>query len=128
MFISFKRHRCRRRQILGDATEFCPNFPKLARNVYVRFILPTKERPFFGVTSKIRSSSVFLQMLAPFLRSNKVGRHFVSDFQEFCPNFQFRAGFRGFCPDFQGFCPDFQQIQTFWGELAPASCTTAREN
>jgi len=32
-------HRCRSRQILGGAKNFCPNFPKLARKVFVRLCL-----------------------------------------------------------------------------------------
>ena len=37
-------HRCRSRQFLGGAKDFCPNFPKLTRKLFVR-LLPTNFLP-----------------------------------------------------------------------------------
>jgi len=32
-------HRCRNRQFVGNAKDFCQNFPKFARKVFVQFCL-----------------------------------------------------------------------------------------
>jgi len=64
----------RRRQIFGGAKDFCPNFPKLAQNVFVR-LLPTN----------LKTSVFFCKWWAPFFL----------DFQGICPDLQ------RFFPDFQ---------------------------
>jgi len=64
-------HRCRSRQIFGDAKDFCLNFPKLARKVFVQllrtnFLTQRSRRPIFSMTSK-KGLHVF---------SANFGRHF----------------------------------------------------
>jgi len=67
--INFCVHRCRSRQIFRGGQDFCPNFPKLARKVFVwplptNFLPPQRSwRPFSDVTSKKSSPCVFLQTL-----------------------------------------------------------------
>jgi len=67
-------------------------------------------------------------MGASYLKSNNVGRHFYSDFQEFCPDFWgLCLDFQGLCPDFQKFCPEFQQTKILgvrFHPLHPATYTT----
>jgi len=96
-------HRCRSRQILGSAKDFCPNFPKLTRKVLCDFWL------------QIFCLCVFCKRWAPFFFNQPflpAFLEFYPDFQVFCPEFQ------GFCSDFQGFYPDFRQIKTFGGAFA----------
>jgi len=82
-------------KFLGDATDFCPNFPKLAQNVVVEFC-----RPFLCCDLKKMVFTCFSANLGRhFSKSNNVGRHF--------------------CPNFQGYCPDFQHIKTFGVRLRP---------
>ena len=115
-------HRCSSRQIFWGAKDICPNFPKLARKVFVR-LLPTNflsERPWrpFLMWPPIKGLYLFFckrwkpffevkQRLAPFFHG------FCPDFQGYCPDFW------RFCPDFYGFCPDFRPIKTYGVVLAP---------
>jgi len=101
------QHRWRRsKQIFGGAKDFCPNFPKLARKVFVRLLpksfLPQKSwRPFFDVTSKKKVFSVFLLTLGAIL---------ARSFRDFAQMFK-----------------DFSTNQNLWGYTcipAPASHTT----
>ena len=105
--------------------DFCPNFPKLTRKIFVpRFVRIFSYEDHIG---------------RYFLKPKHVGRHFCSYFQGVCPDFQgfcegfhrFCPGFPRFCPDFQGFCPDLHQIKTSAGctprilhSCAPGSYTT----
>jgi len=66
------RHRCRSRQIFGDAKDFCSNSHKLPR-----------------------------KLCASILKSKDVGRHFAHTFTEVCEGFQrFCPDFEGFCQEF----------------------------
>ena len=60
-------HRCRSRQIFRDAKDFCPNFPKLSRKVFVRLsrqIFSHKDHEdLFWYDVQKRLSCVFLQTL-----------------------------------------------------------------
>ena len=116
-------HRCRSSQIFGDAKDFCPNFPKLARKVratFLRIFPPTKiMNTSFGITSK-KCFHVMLHTLGAI--------HFYPYFQVVCPDCQvFCEHLHRFCQNFQEFCPDFREIKTFGGVLVPASYTTACE-
>jgi len=100
VFVASSNHRCRSRQIFGDAKDFCPNFPKLARKNY-KGDLPKK--------SKKTSAFWFW---APFSSNQRTSNDSVKVVTPFCPDFH------GFCPDFKGFCPDFHQINICGGALA----------
>jgi len=79
-------HRFRSREIFGVVKDFCPNFSKLSRKVFVQLLHIMKT--FFGVTSKKGLQVIFCKPWAPFFKSSKVWRHFQADFQECCPGFQ----------------------------------------
>jgi len=103
-------HKFKSREIFGVAKDFCPNIPKLSRNVFCATFTykfsPTKiMKTFFGVTSFMRFSA---NLGRHFLKSSKVGRHFQADFQECCPDFQQIKTFRG-APD-----PQLQQAPLFF--------------
>ena len=118
---NFSKHRCRSKQILGGAKDFCLNFPKLARKVVVRllpknFISQRLLRPFLVRPPKKGLNFFFANVGRHFLKSNNVGRHFFPEFQ-------------GFCPNFLGFCPGFFANQNFWGcGCTPASYTTVSKS
>jgi len=98
-------YRCRSRQNFGGTKDFCSSFPKLARNVFVRLLqtLSHKDHEYlFLVWLPKKVFIFFANGGCHFLKTNKVGRHFLPGFQEFCPDF------RGFYPDFHGFCPYYQ--------------------
>jgi len=84
----------------GDAKEFFPDSPKLARKTLQKMWPPKKSSPcqFGRHYFQIRACC-----WAPFL-------------------LRFSGSFRRLsviCPDFMGLCPDFHQIKTFGGEVAP---------
>jgi len=66
-------------------------------------------KAFFTMTSKKRSSCVFLQTLGAVFRNETT----------------LGAIFPGFCPDFQVFISDFRQIKTFGSALAPPAPLSA---
>ena len=96
--------------------DFCPNFPKLARNVLCAFcpqIFPHKDHlNLFGVTSK---KGLFCKRWAPFFEGK----------QRWVP---FLPRFSGIPPEFSEVLPKFSTNQHFWGcACNPASFTTATE-
>ena len=72
---------------------FCSDFPKLAEKVFVQllplnFLLQRSWRPLFGVTSKKRSSCVFMQTLgAIFWSQTTLGDIFTRIFRAFAQIF-----------------------------------------
>jgi len=86
-------HGCRSKQIFGDAKDFCPIFPKLARKNSKK-VTSKKKNNILGAILLIFSGSLWR-------------------FSEICPDFKL------FFPDFKGFWPDFHQIKTFGCALAP---------
>jgi len=98
-------------KFFGDAKDFCPNFPKLARKIVLQLLptnfLPQRSwRPIFGVTSK---KMVFICFCAN-------GRHFCPDFQGILPRFSMIS------PKYLGITPGFSTNQNFWGcAFTPAS-------
>jgi len=101
------KHRCRSKQIFGSAKDFCSNFSKLARKVFVllfpKHFLPQRLLRPFVVWPPKKGFHLF---------SANVGRHF-------CPDFQ------GFCQNFSGILPRFSTNQNFWGcAWTPTSYTT----
>jgi len=103
VFVASSNHRCRSRQIFGDAKDFCPNFPKLARKNY-KGDLPKK--------SKKTSAFWFW---APFSSNQRTSNDSVKVVTPFCPDFH------GFCPDFKGVLPGFSPNQHLWW----CACTSA---
>ena len=98
-----RNHRCKSRQMIGGAKEFCLDSPKLAQKIL-----------------DLQKNALHVNLGAIIFKSKHVGRHFCSDFwevlegsQRFCPDF------RRIFPVFMGFCPDFDQIKTFGGAVAP---------
>jgi len=121
-------HKCRDRHIFGGAKDFCPNFPKLARKVFERFLpttfLPQRTwRSVCDVISKKGLNCVFLQTSS----ANNVRRHFCPDFQGFRFS-MILLRFSEVLPEFSGILLKFSTIQNFWGcACTPgtlASCIT----
>ena len=120
-------HRCRSRQTFGDAKDFCLSFPKLIRKVFVWLTLPKiflsqrSRRPCFGVTSKIRSSCVFVQMLGTIFGSQTtlgaICAWVVKDFAQLFSVFLECSGilprFSRTLPRFSGILPGFSTNQNF---------------
>jgi len=78
-------------------------------------------KTFFGIISKERSSSVFMQMLgASVLKLNNVGRHFCQDLQ----GFYFARIVRDFAQIFRDFARIFDKSKLLGVHLQPASYTT----
>jgi len=82
--------------MFGGAKDFCPNFPKPARKIFVR-LLPTNFLPqrsqknYFDVTSPKKSVRVFFC-------------------KRWAPFFEIKQHWAQFFPDFQGIHPDFQVV------------------
>jgi len=93
------------RQIFGGAKEFFPDSPKLARKLLQNKCPPKK--------------TLHVNLGAIIFKSEHVGRHFCSDFQDVLEGSQI------FCPDFMGFFPNFHQVKTFGGAVAPPNYTSA---
>ena len=113
-------YRRRRRKICGSAMDFCPNFPKLARNVFVRH-LPTNFLPHRSWRTLLvwppekRAFMCFCTNFGRhFLKWNNIGHHFAHILMDSAQHFR-----------------DFSRISTnqhLWGcactPAPPASCTT----
>jgi len=111
---------CRSRQIFGGVMDFCPNFPKLGRKVFL-LLLPTyfaqerSWRPFLDVTSKKMFSCVFLQTLgAIFYSQTMLSVIFAWNFRVL--------------PRCSGICPHFWQIKTFEDVLSPPPLTPVHQH
>jgi len=100
--------RCRIRQIFGVAKDFCPNYTKLARTVFVRLFSPAKiMKTFFGMNSKKikKDLHVFLQTLgATFSNQTKLSTNFSRIFRDFA---QILQPFSGILPRFSRILPRF---------------------
>jgi len=111
---------CRSSQVLGSAKDFFPNFPKLARKVFVR-VLPTKifshkdrEILFWCDLQKKFFSYFSGDVGRHFFKTNNVGRHFSLIFRDFAHIFR----------DFVQIFRDFAQIfhkSNFGGTCTPVS-------
>jgi len=66
------RHRCKSRQILGGAKDFCPNSPKLA------------QKKTSNKSDLQKKKKLFMSIRGHFFKSKHVGRHFCSDFHGVC--------------------------------------------
>jgi len=64
-------------------------------------------KTIFGVTSKKRSSFVFLQMLGAIFEDKQRWARFLPGFSVIFPREVICSDFQGFCQNFQQFCPDF---------------------
>ena len=138
MTLDESAHRCRSRQILGGAKDFCPNFLKCVWKDFVRLLRPNifpqrSWRPFFGVTSSKRSSCVFLQTLgAIFWSQTTLGAIFarilgiLTRFSEILPRFSgIMPRFSEILPGFSESLPGFSTKQNFLGSVGiPATYTT----
>jgi len=88
------KHSCRSRQNSGDAKNFCPNFPKLPRKVFVRLLstnfLPQRLwRRFLVWPSNKGFHLCFLQTLcAIFWNQTILGVIFTRSFRDFAQIFR----------------------------------------
>jgi len=117
MTLDESAHRCRSRQILGGAKDFCPNFLKCVWKDFVRLLRPNifpqrSWRPFFGVTSSKRSSCVFVQTLgAIFWSQTTLGAIFARIFRDFAQVFRdFAQIFRDIAQIFRDFARIFREF------------------
>jgi len=120
-------HRCRSKQMCRGVKDFCPNFLQLNCPKKFCALLPTNFlrqrswRACLGMTSKKRSSCVFLQTLgANFWSQTTLWAPFLPGFSGILPRYsgilpglsKICSYFQRFCPNFQGFSPNFRQIKT----------------
>ena len=123
-------HRCRGRHIFGIAKDFFPNFPKLARNIFVRLFLQiiSHKDPLFGMTSKNGLHVFFCKRWVPFLKSNNVARHFWNQATLraiFAQSFRDFAQILEILPRLSGILPRFSTNHNFcWCACTPVSYTT----
>jgi len=138
-------NRCRR-QILGGAKDFCPNFPKLARKKLQRKWLHFLQRKtayhfllgasfwsiilpgFPNLARKNFKNGTLTKMLFVSIRASFLVNSGAIIFKSkhigrhFCSDFHLvLEGSQIFLPDFREFCPDFHQIKNFGGAVAPLS-------
>ena len=97
-------HRCRSRQSLGVAKDFCLNFHKLAPKVFMRlglqiFSHKDREELFFVWPPKKGLHVLFCKCWVPFF-----------EIKQCCVTF---------LPRFSGILPKVSTNQNFWGALAP---------
>ena len=71
--LNVEKHRCRSRQILGGAKDFCPNFTKLARKTLQRKWPPKR--------------NVYTLILSAIFAKSKHIQRFCEGIHTFCPNF-----------------------------------------
>jgi len=110
-----QQHRCRSRQMSGGTKDFYPNFPKLARKVFVRFSFCHEDHEDL-LLCDLQNNGVhvfFCKCWALFFEVKQRWAPFLSIFsRNFAQIFRIFSRFSAY---FQGYFPDFRQIKTFGG-------------